>query len=47
MRTRKKYARYRDRPTGQNSLFHRRVAQEMLGRPLLPGEVDTTETVTP
>ena len=39
MRTRKKYARYRDRQTGRTSLFHRRVAQEMLGRPLLPGEV--------
>ena len=39
MRTQKKYAQYRDRQTGRTGLFHRRVAQEMLGRPLLPGEV--------
>ena len=39
MRSQKKYMRYRDRLTGRTGLFHRRVAQEMLGRPLLPGEV--------
>lgn len=39
MRRQKRYARYRDPLTGQTGLRHRRVAQEMLGRPLLPGEV--------
>lgn len=39
MRLQKRYARYRDPLTGRTGLLHRRVAQEMLGRPLFPGEV--------
>ena len=39
MRTQKRYARYWNRSTGQTGLLHRRVAQEMLGRPLYLGEV--------
>lgn len=39
MRQSKKYARVRDPETGTLHLVHRRVAAEMLGRPLLPGEI--------
>ena len=36
MRKQKAYARYRDTLTGRTHLLHRRVAQEVLGRPLFP-----------
>lgn len=39
MRQPKKYAKVRDRETGKLLLVHRKVAAELLGRPLLQGEV--------
>ena len=39
MRKQKAYARYRDTLTGRTRLLHRRVAREVLGRPLFPEEV--------
>lgn len=36
---RKHYNKRRDRRTGKKVLAHRLVASQMLGRPLLPGEV--------
>jgi hypothetical protein len=35
----KKYRKVRDQATGRSVLLHRRLAAEMLGRPLLPGEI--------
>ena len=39
MSTKKRYAKVWDRETGKVLLLHRKVAAELLGRPLLPGEV--------
>ena len=39
MRHQKKYAKTRCKKTGRLLLVHRQVAAEMLGRPLLPGEI--------
>ncbi|WP_226991548.1 HNH endonuclease [Deinococcus gobiensis] len=38
-RTQKRYAAVWDKATGRSIRVHRRVAAELLGRPLLPGEV--------
>lgn len=39
MRRRKKYRQVLNRETGKLELVHRRMAEDMLGRPLWPGEV--------
>ncbi|WP_219722109.1 HNH endonuclease [Deinococcus planocerae] len=39
MKRRKTYRKVRDRATGRSVLLHRRLAAEMLGRPLLSGEI--------
>lgn len=39
MKQQKKYTKVRCRETGRLLLAHRKIAAEMLGRPLLPGEI--------
>lgn len=39
MKQHKKYTKVRCRETGKLLLAHRQIAAEMLGRPLLPGEI--------
>lgn len=39
MRKRKQYRQVWDRQAGRRVLLHRRLAEEFLGRPLLPGEI--------
>ncbi|MFC5849257.1 HNH endonuclease [Deinococcus petrolearius] len=39
MKNRKKYRKVLNRLTGKVELLHRRVAETLLARPLLPGEV--------
>ncbi|WP_216327464.1 HNH endonuclease [Deinococcus aestuarii] len=39
MRRRKRYIKCWDRETGRTVLLHRKVAETMLGRSLLPGEI--------
>lgn len=39
MRRQKKYRKVLNRETGKAQLLHRKIAEELLGRSLLPGEI--------